>query len=79
MLCIWFPLHMTCLTLSGVKTHRDGMVHFSECSTVAANCSTETQMEMRDGTVENFPELLQEDVDVQAAHSVQQVHRLALL
>ena len=20
--CIWFPLHMTCLTLSGVKTHR---------------------------------------------------------
>ena len=55
------------------------MAHFSECSTVAANCSTETQIEMRDGTVENFPELLQEDVDVQAAHSVQQVHRLALL
>ena len=32
------------------------MVHFSECSTVAANCNTETQIEMRDGTVEHFPE-----------------------
>ena len=32
------------------------MVHFSQCSTVAVNCSTETQIEMRDGTVENFPE-----------------------
>ena len=26
------------------------MVHFSERSTVTANCSTETQIEMRDGT-----------------------------
>ena len=31
------------------------MVHFPKCSTVAANCSTETQVEMRDGTVEHFP------------------------
>ena len=31
------------------------MVHFSECSTIAANCNTETQIEMRDGTVEQFP------------------------
>ena len=31
------------------------MVHFSECSTVAANCNTETQIEMRDRTVEHFP------------------------
>ena len=31
------------------------MVHFSECSTVAANCKAETQIEMRDGTVEHFP------------------------
>ena len=33
------------------------MVHFSEFSTVAANHNTETQIEMRDGTVERFPEL----------------------
>ena len=32
------------------------MLHFSECSTVAANCNTETEIEMRDGTVEHFPE-----------------------
>ena len=31
------------------------MLHFSEFSTVAANCNTETQIEMRDGTVEHFP------------------------
>ena len=31
------------------------MVHFSERSTVAANCNTETQIEMRDGTVGHFP------------------------
>ena len=31
------------------------MVHFSECPTVAANCSTEMPIEMRDGTVEHFP------------------------
>ena len=30
-------------------------MHFSECSTVAANCSSETQIETRDGTVEHFP------------------------
>ena len=30
-------------------------VHFSECSTVAENCNCETQIEMRDGTVEHFP------------------------
>ena len=33
------------------------MVHFSECSTVGASCNTETQIEMRDGTVEHLPEL----------------------
>ena len=27
----------------------------TECSTVSANCYTETQIEMRDGTVEHFP------------------------
>ena len=32
------------------------MVHFSECSTVAANCNTETQIEMRDETVKHIPE-----------------------
>ena len=37
------------------------MVHFSECSTVTANCNTEEQIEMRDGTVEHFPALLQLD------------------
>ena len=31
------------------------MIHFSECSTVAENCNTETQIEMRDGTAERFP------------------------
>ena len=31
------------------------MVHFSECSTAAANCNNETQIEMRGGTVEHFP------------------------
>ena len=31
------------------------MVHFYECYTVAANCSTVTQIEMRDRTVEHFP------------------------
>ena len=31
------------------------MVHFSKCSTTAANCSPETQIEMKDGTVEHFP------------------------
>ena len=30
----------------------------TECSTVSANCYTETQIEMRDGTVEHFPGLL---------------------
>ena len=34
------------------------MVHFSECSTVAASFNTEMQIEMRDGTAEHFPELL---------------------
>ena len=29
------------------------MVHFSECSTIAANCDTDTQIEMRDGIVEH--------------------------
>ena len=38
------------------------MIHFSECSTVAANCKTETQM--RDGTVEHFPDLPLSDVRV---------------
>ena len=36
------------------------MVHFSECSTDAAICKAETQIEMRDGTVENFPEVCSE-------------------
>ena len=31
------------------------MVHLSECSTVAGNCNTETQIEMSDGTDEHFP------------------------
>ena len=31
------------------------MVHFCECSTVATNYNTETQIEMRDRTVEHFP------------------------
>ena len=31
------------------------MVHFSECSTIAANCNNETQIGMRDWTVEHFP------------------------
>ena len=31
------------------------MVHFSYCSTVEANCNTETQIKMRDVTVEHFP------------------------
>ena len=31
------------------------MVHFSECSSVAANCNAETQIEMRDGPVLHFP------------------------
>ena len=31
------------------------MVHFSECSTVAANCDTETQIGMRYRSVEHFP------------------------
>ena len=31
------------------------MLHFSECSTVVANCNAETQIKMRDGTVEHFP------------------------
>ena len=39
------------------------MVHFSECSTVATNCNAETQIEMRDGTVEHFPEGLVGAVD----------------
>ena len=47
------------------------MVHFSECSTVAANCKTETQIEMRDGTVERFPvvvlEVLRPAKDLPAA------------
>ena len=30
------------------------MVSFSECPTVAANCNTETQIEMGGGTVEYF-------------------------
>ena len=34
------------------------MVHFSECSTAAANCNTRTQIEMRDGTVEHFPDVV---------------------
>ena len=29
--------------------------HFSEYPTVAANCNTENQIEMRDGTVEHLP------------------------
>ena len=33
------------------------MVHFSECSTVAANCNTQIQIEMRDGTAEHFPDV----------------------
>ena len=31
------------------------MEHFSECPTVAANCNTETQIEIRDRTDEHFP------------------------
>ena len=31
------------------------MFYFSECSTVAANCNTEIEIEMRDRTVEHFP------------------------
>ena len=31
------------------------MVHFSECSRVAANYNTETQIEMRGRTIEHFP------------------------
>ena len=31
------------------------MVHYSECSTAAANCNTEMQPDMSDGTVEHFP------------------------
>ena len=31
------------------------MFYFSERSTVAANCNTEMQIEMRDGTVAHFP------------------------
>ena len=34
------------------------MVHFSECSTVAANCNAKTRIEMRDGTVGHFPDVL---------------------
>ena len=33
-------------------------MYFTECSSVAANYNTETQIEMRDGTVEHFPGLL---------------------
>ena len=42
------------------------MAHFSECSTVAANCNTATQIEMRDRTAELFPGealVLHEDED----------------
>ena len=38
------------------------MAHFSDCSTVAANCNNETQKQMRDGTVDHFPGV--EDADV---------------
>ena len=31
------------------------MLHFYECPTVGANCNTETQIGMGDGTVEHFP------------------------
>ena len=30
-------------------------VHVSECSTVAADCNSATQIEMRGGTVDHFP------------------------
>ena len=31
------------------------MVHFSKCLAVAADCNTETPIEMRDGTIEPIP------------------------
>ena len=33
----------------------DEMLHFSECSTIAENWNTATQIEMGEGTVEHFP------------------------
>ena len=56
------------------------MVHFSQCSTVAGNWDTETQIEMRDGTVEHFPVVRREgegerDDGAHAPHRRQQQQR----
>ena len=50
-----FETHFEHLKIEDWNANWDEIVDLVEWSTVAANCNTEAQNEMRDGTVEHFP------------------------
>ena len=52
-----FDTHFEHLKIEVWNANRDEIIYFSECSTFAETCNTETPIgiEMRDGTVEHLP------------------------
>ena len=53
-----------------IKMQIEMKLYISEYSRVVANCNSETQFEMGDGTVHHLPELIRRRVAAALAHGV---------